>query len=135
MVASVIAAACYMILRLVYVSEQRRARASAADLSLFRALPVAETETPTLQRMLPVRMDAQGDPLFSEVAESPKARPPSADEQLLARKHYFAGLTFYNHSEYDQAKREWESALAADPDNEDAKVGLKRVRQVLGETP
>ena len=85
MVASALAAGCYMLLKLVHVSEVRRVRASDASLSLFRALPVSET--PSLQRMMPLRVDAQGQPLFSEVADRPKTPRPSADEQLLARQH------------------------------------------------
>ena len=134
MVASILAAACYLCLKLVYVSEFRRARASDAHLSLLRAEPAAET-TPTLQRMMPLRVDAQGDPIFTEAAEARKTAQPSPEDQLLARKHYFAGLVLYNHGQYDQAKLEWEAALAADPGNADAQVSLQRVRQVLGETP
>jgi tetratricopeptide (TPR) repeat protein len=133
MVASVLAAAGYMLFKIVHVSEARRVRASDADLALLRAVPVPET--PTLQRMMPLRVDRQGQPLFTEVAESPRTPPLTADEQSLTRQHYVAGLVFYTRGEYQQAKQEWESALAADPNNEDAKVGLKRVRQLLGETP
>jgi hypothetical protein len=135
MVASLLAVGGYMLFKLAHFSEVRPLRAGAVDLSLVRTLPAPAAETPTLQRMLPLSVDAQGNPLFKEVAEVPNTPQPSADEQLLARRHYFSGLVLYNHGEYDQAKREWEAALAADPNNEDAQAGLKRVHRALGEAP
>jgi len=133
MVACILAAVGYMMLRLVYVSEVRRVRASDANLSLFRA--VTSPETPSLQRMMPLRVDSQGKPLFQEVAQRTQPAELAADAQALTRQHYVSGLDFYTRGEYQSAKREWESALTADPDNQDAKVGLDRVRQILGEAP
>ncbi|MCX5797693.1 MAG: tetratricopeptide repeat protein [Elusimicrobia bacterium] len=133
MVASVLAVAGYMLFRLVHVSEARRVRASDANLSLYRAIPQAEDSRDRI--LTPPRTDSQGNPLFKEVALPTRPLDVMAEKQAQSRQYYLAGMVYYSKGDYARAKTEWESALALDPDNLDAKAGLERVRQLLGENP
>ncbi|MDD5628169.1 MAG: hypothetical protein PHU21_03830 [Elusimicrobia bacterium] len=134
MVACILAVAGYMAFKILSPAKPPQVRASDSGLSLYRAVPIAET--PGQERMLGSGLqDSQGKPLFVEVAHHVKTAAPTEEEQALARQHYVAGLESYSRGDYVTAKQEWEAALTADPGHGDAQVGLKRVRQILGENP
>jgi hypothetical protein len=132
MVACVLAAVGYTLYRMFQVSESHRARASDANLSLYRTYP--ESVAPPAPMITPLSKDSQGAPLFKEVAEPAPTRAP-ADAQKESQQHYLAGVIYYSKGDYAKAKEEWELSLAMDPGNTDAEVGLKRLKDVLGGRP
>jgi hypothetical protein len=53
------------------------------------------------------------------------------DKAPQAQRHYVDGMKYFQNADYENARREWEAALKADPANADAQAGLKRLKQVL----
>ncbi|MBP5287238.1 MAG: hypothetical protein J6Z08_05005 [Elusimicrobiales bacterium] len=55
----------------------------------------------------------------------------SAENKAQAQQHYIEGLKFFQNSNYEQARNSWTIARQLDPENEDAKLGLKRIEQII----
>jgi hypothetical protein len=138
MIGTVVCTVCYLILRFVYVSETRRVKAAELQAPLVRAAQQSDVE-PARYSALPPSLETlptlRGEPLTETQAPVDARRDLAADPSDLTRQsqqHYLSGMVYYAHGDYDLAKREWESAVKADPQNADAQTALKRVKQVLG---
>jgi len=55
----------------------------------------------------------------------------SSKDKSPAAKLYLEGLKCFNNKDYLQAKEHWTKAIQLDPENEDIKLGLKRVDHIL----
>ena len=55
----------------------------------------------------------------------------SPKDKSQAAKLYLEGLKCFNNKDYLKTKEHWTKAMQLDPENEDVKLGLKRVDQIL----
>lgn len=55
----------------------------------------------------------------------------SAENKSQAQQHYIEGLKYFQNSDYEQARNSWTIAKQLDPENDDARLGLKRIDQIL----
>lgn len=62
-------------------------------------------------------------------AGSPKAGADSGVSP--SQQHYLEGVKYLQNANYEQARKEWKTALKLDPSNTEAAAGLKRVEQIL----
>lgn len=53
------------------------------------------------------------------------------ENRLTSQQHYLNGLKYFQNSNYEKARNEWNIAKQLDPENSDAKAGLKRIEQIL----
>lgn len=55
----------------------------------------------------------------------------SPKDKSQAAKLYLEGLKCFNNKDYLKTKEHWTKAMQLDPENEDVKLGIKRVDQIL----
>lgn len=55
----------------------------------------------------------------------------SAENKAQAQQHYIEGVKYFASSNYEEARKAWTIAKQLDPENEDVKLGLKRIDQIL----
>lgn len=65
---------------------------------------------------------------LDEVEEKPAV---SAENRQQAMNHYLEGVKYYGDADYVKARDSWIIAHQLDPENEEAKNGLKRIEQIL----
>jgi hypothetical protein len=59
---------------------------------------------------------------------APSAGPSKEQVSRESEQHYLSGIIFFQKGDYAKAGDEWRQALAASPENPDAKAGLERLR-------
>jgi tetratricopeptide (TPR) repeat protein len=114
-----LATACYILIRLVYVSEIRRIRAEESRRMSRGAASSREIEKAAGLSTQPLTLP----PGMREALD--KLKPAAAASDTREGAAYFA------QGKYEEAKALWELALMLDPQNQDAQAGLQKVDKLL----
>ncbi len=65
--------------------------------------------------------------------QNPHQDNTAADSKAQAAQYYLEGVRYYGNAEYQKAKDAWTKAQQLDPENEEVRLGLKRIEQLLAE--
>ena len=61
-----------------------------------------------------------------------KADRPVTDAMRQSQQHYLSGMIYFQKGDYAKARDEWQVSLKLDRDNDDARVGLERIKKLYG---
>ena len=151
MVASLVIAVGYILLRMVYISERRRVHVTDP---LVHAAQVLEEQThspanspvpppdPRVAQTMPTEADKEKalkalTLLLNDHAKASRRDQVAPDQAVPetagSQQHNLSALNAFMHGNYETAQGEWKATLAADPDNADAQAGLERLRKMTGQ--
>lgn len=71
--------------------------------------------------------------LLMQKEQNPHQDNTAADSKAQAAQYYLEGVRYYGNAEYQKAKDAWTKAQQLDPENEEVRLGLKRIEQLLAE--
>ncbi len=96
----------------------------------------AREESERLKREEEERRRAEEEAARMRAAGEGPIMPKATTEEnrRTAQQHYLEGLKFYQNSNFEKARDEWNIAKQLDPGNADVESGLKRIDKLLGDS-
>ncbi|MDD5208427.1 MAG: SAF domain-containing protein [Elusimicrobiales bacterium] len=101
-----------------YMQQDAYEMRSMSDIRLINNL-VTLVRIPKGNQITQSSLDAGGPK-----AAADSGVPPS-------QRHYLEGVKYFQNANYEQARKEWKTAMKMDPSNTEAAAGLKRIEQIL----
>lgn len=73
----------------------------------------------------------KGNQILASCLQPPSAKVAAGDKLPPSQQHYLEGVKYFQNSNYDKARVEWQTARKLDPANAEAAAGLKRIEMIL----